>query len=235
MSATIQFQAQWIPATVQYLTATGNQTITFTGGDYETNFVVMKVSSSGTLTTNSPCTIMMVEPDGSADYRDSYTFSGTLSPNNDGTTKLEFAKWVSSKNICANIHHLVLGRGLPGGSQCASNISGINASSCTSPQFSIKVESGKYSTFYFFRSMIPPLGNEFIALLKDSSLVTIIAGADILYVSKVVAGTYYRFWEPYLFAAFLYLILTYSASKVIALIEKRVDINYNPRKKKERA
>ena len=86
-----------------------------------------------------------------------------------------------------------------------------------------------------FRRMIPPLGNEFIALLKDSSLVTIIAGADILYVSKVVAGTYYRFWEPYLFAAFLYLILTYSASKVIALIEKRVDINYNPRKKKERA
>lgn len=86
-----------------------------------------------------------------------------------------------------------------------------------------------------FRRMIPPLGNEFIALLKDSSLVTIIAGADILYVSKIVAGTYYRFWEPYLFAAFLYLILTYSASKVITLIERKVDINYNPRKKKERA
>ena len=85
-----------------------------------------------------------------------------------------------------------------------------------------------------FRRMIPPLGNEFIALLKDSSLITIIAGADILYVSKVVAGTYYRFWEPYLFAAFLYLILTYTATKVIAMIERRVDINYNPRKKKER-
>ena len=86
-----------------------------------------------------------------------------------------------------------------------------------------------------FRRMIPPLGNEFIALLKDSSLVTIIAGADILYVSKLVAGTYYRFWEPYLFAAALYLILTYSATKVIAVIERRIDINYNPRKKKERA
>ena len=86
-----------------------------------------------------------------------------------------------------------------------------------------------------FRRMIPPLGNEFIALLKDSSLITIIAGADILYVSKVIAGTYYRFWEPYLFAAFLYLVLTYTATKVIAVIERKVDINYNPRKKKERA
>lgn len=85
-----------------------------------------------------------------------------------------------------------------------------------------------------FRRMIPPLGNEFIALLKDSSLVTIIAGTDILYVSKVVAGTYYRFWEPYIFAAFLYLVLTYTATKVIAIIEKRVDINYNPRKKRGR-
>ncbi|MER2114635.1 MAG: amino acid ABC transporter permease [Solibacillus isronensis] len=86
-----------------------------------------------------------------------------------------------------------------------------------------------------FRRMIPPLGNEFIALLKDSSLVTVIAGAEILYVSKVVAGTYQRFWEPYLFAAFLYLVLTYAVTKLIAFIEKRVDINYNPRKKKERA
>ncbi len=84
-----------------------------------------------------------------------------------------------------------------------------------------------------FRRMIPPLGNEFIALLKDSSLVTIIAGAEILYVSKVVAGTYQRFWEPYLFAAFLYLVLTYAVTKLIAFIEKRVSIEYNPRKKRE--
>lgn len=84
-----------------------------------------------------------------------------------------------------------------------------------------------------FRRMIPPLGNEFIALLKDSSLVTVIAGAEILYVSKVVAGTYQRFWEPYLFAAFLYLVLTYAVTKLIAVVEKRVSIDYNPRKKRE--
>ena len=83
-----------------------------------------------------------------------------------------------------------------------------------------------------FRRMIPPLGNEFIALLKDSSLVTVIAANDILYASKVVAGAYQRFWEPYLVAAVLYLLLTYLVTKLVAFMEKRFSIEYNPRKKK---
>lgn len=84
-----------------------------------------------------------------------------------------------------------------------------------------------------FRRMIPPLGNEFIALLKDSSLVTVIAANDILYAAKVVAGAYQRFWEPYLVAAIMYLILTYAVAKLIAYVERRFSIHYNPRKKRE--
>lgn len=83
-----------------------------------------------------------------------------------------------------------------------------------------------------FRRMIPPLGNEFITLLKDSSLVTVIAANDILYAAKVVSGTYFRFWEPYLAAAALYLILTFIVSKIVSFIEKRFSIEYNPRKNK---
>ncbi|TKI67885.1 amino acid ABC transporter permease [Lysinibacillus mangiferihumi] len=81
-----------------------------------------------------------------------------------------------------------------------------------------------------FRRMIPPLGNEFIALLKDSSLVTVIAAPDILYASKVVAGASFRFWEPYIVAALLYLVLTYVVTKVVAFIEKRFSNSYVPRK-----
>ncbi len=84
-----------------------------------------------------------------------------------------------------------------------------------------------------FRRMIPPLGNEFIALLKDSSLVTVIAASDILYAAKVVAGAYQRFWEPYLVAAALYLILTYLVTKLVAFVEKRFSNDYNPRKRRE--
>lgn len=79
-----------------------------------------------------------------------------------------------------------------------------------------------------FRRMIPPLGNELIALLKDSSLVTVIAASDLLYAGKVVAGAYSRFWEPYLTVAILYLILTFICGKFITYIEKRFSNSYVP-------
>lgn len=82
-----------------------------------------------------------------------------------------------------------------------------------------------------FRRMVPPLGNELIALLKDSSLVTVIAATDILYAAKVVAGASFRVWEPYILAAILYLILTWVFTKVIAYIERRFSTSYVPSKR----
>lgn len=79
-----------------------------------------------------------------------------------------------------------------------------------------------------FRRMVPPLGNELIALLKDSSLVTVIAANDLLYAGKVVAGAYARFWEPYITVAILYLLLTYVFTKFIAYVEKRFSNSYIP-------
>lgn len=81
------------------------------------------------------------------------------------------------------------------------------------------------------RRMVPPLGNELIALLKDSSLVTVIAANDILYAAKVVQGATFKQWEPYLTAALLYLLLTWLATKVIAYIEKRFSTSYVPKKR----
>jgi len=82
------------------------------------------------------------------------------------------------------------------------------------------------------RRMVPPLGNELIALLKDSSLVTVIAATDILYAAKVVQGATFRQWEPYLTAAILYLLLTWVATKLIAFIENRFSTSYVPKKRK---
>jgi glutamine transport system permease protein len=79
-----------------------------------------------------------------------------------------------------------------------------------------------------FRRMIPPLGNELIALLKDSSLVNVIAATDLLYAGKVVAGAYQRFWEPYITIAILYLLLTWVLTKIIAYVEKRYSNSYVP-------
>lgn len=82
------------------------------------------------------------------------------------------------------------------------------------------------------RRMIPPLGNELIALLKDSSLVTVIAANDLLYAGKVVAGAHFRFWEPYITVALLYLLLTYIFGKIITYVENRFSNSYVPKKNK---
>jgi polar amino acid transport system permease protein len=72
------------------------------------------------------------------------------------------------------------------------------------------------------RRMIPPFGNEFIVLVKDSSLVAIIAAPEIMYWSNAMRGQYYRVWEPYLTASLIYFILTYSLNKLLMYIEKKV-------------
>lgn len=72
-----------------------------------------------------------------------------------------------------------------------------------------------------FRRMLPPLGNEAIMLLKDSSLVSAIGLAELAYAARTAAGTYARYWEPYLFISFIYLLITLVMSYGVGRLEKR--------------
>ena len=73
-----------------------------------------------------------------------------------------------------------------------------------------------------FKVIIPALGNEFIALLKDSSLAAVIAAPELLYWAKIASAQYAVVWEPYLSVAVLYLVLTMTLSKVVDFIERRL-------------
>ena len=73
-----------------------------------------------------------------------------------------------------------------------------------------------------FKRMVPPLGNEFIVLLKDSSLLAVITVPELMYWGRAFQGQYYKIWEPYLTAALIYLILTLSLSYILGRIEKRL-------------
>ncbi|WP_017754415.1 amino acid ABC transporter permease [Calidifontibacillus oryziterrae] len=73
-----------------------------------------------------------------------------------------------------------------------------------------------------FKRMIPPLGNEFIVLLKDSSLAAIIAAPELMYWGRAAVGQYMRVWEAYLTVALIYLVLTLSLTYLLNYIEKRV-------------
>lgn len=74
-----------------------------------------------------------------------------------------------------------------------------------------------------FRRMLPALGNEFITLLKDSSLLAIIAVPELLYVARTIAGNYTEYKEPYYTVALIYLFMTVIFSWILSLFEKKLN------------
>ncbi|TFE23368.1 amino acid ABC transporter permease [Cohnella luojiensis] len=72
------------------------------------------------------------------------------------------------------------------------------------------------------KRMIPAFGNEFIVLIKDSSLVAVIAAPELMYWSRAASSQYGKIWEPYLTAAVIYLFLTYSLNKLLIYLERKM-------------
>ena len=72
------------------------------------------------------------------------------------------------------------------------------------------------------RVILPPLGNDFVAMVKDSSLVSVLGVADITQMGKVYASGSFRFFETYSIVAYVYLILTIGLSLGLRAVEKRL-------------
>ena len=72
-----------------------------------------------------------------------------------------------------------------------------------------------------FRRMLPPLGNNAISLLKDSSLISAIGLAELAYAARTVAGAYSRYWEPYLTISLMYWVLTLALAYGVKKLEDR--------------
>mgnify|MGYP006273568419 FL=1 len=73
------------------------------------------------------------------------------------------------------------------------------------------------------RVIMPPIGNEFIALLKDSSLVSIVAVSDLLRRGREYASTTFFYFEAYTMVALIYLVFTLFFSKLVAIMEERLE------------
>ncbi|AMP00046.1 amino ABC transporter, permease, 3-TM region, His/Glu/Gln/Arg/opine family domain protein [Collimonas arenae] len=72
-----------------------------------------------------------------------------------------------------------------------------------------------------FRRMLPPLGNNAIAIVKDSSLASAIGLAELAYAARTVSGAYARYWEPYLTISLIYWGITLLLSVFVQHLEKR--------------
>lgn len=73
-----------------------------------------------------------------------------------------------------------------------------------------------------FRTIMPPLGNDFIALVKDSSLVSVLGVLDVTQLGKVTAAGNFRYFETYNVVALIYLLMTVSLSLLLRRFEQKL-------------
>lgn len=89
---------------------------------------------------------------------------------------------------------------------------------------------GRYARFrkivwpQAFRTIMPPYSNDFVAMVKDSSLVSVLGVADITQMGKVYAAGSFRFFETYSIVAYIYLLLTIGLSLFLRGLERRMRI-----------
>lgn len=73
-----------------------------------------------------------------------------------------------------------------------------------------------------FKAILPSLGNEFIILLKDTSLITVIGGKELLYAAQAIYGRTYEQMLPLIGVALIYLLLVIIFSYLVGILERRL-------------
>jgi polar amino acid transport system permease protein/polar amino acid transport system substrate-binding protein len=72
------------------------------------------------------------------------------------------------------------------------------------------------------KNILPAIGNEFVAVIKGSSMAYVLGIAELTFTAKVVQGATYKGLEPLLISAIFYLILTFSLGRLINWVERRM-------------
>lgn len=75
------------------------------------------------------------------------------------------------------------------------------------------------------KNILPALGNEFVTLIKETSVASTIGVADLMQASKIVQSTSYQPFNPLIIVAMIYFIITFTLSQLIGLFERRLAHN----------
>ncbi len=73
-----------------------------------------------------------------------------------------------------------------------------------------------------FKNILPALGNEFISIIKESSMVSVIGVAELMYNSGTVRAASFLGLEPLIVAAVIYFIITFILTRVMGALERRL-------------
>lgn len=76
-----------------------------------------------------------------------------------------------------------------------------------------------------FRNMLPAIGNEFIIIIKDSSLVSMIGIAEIIFTARAVQGITLQPLAPLVVTAALYFVITFTLANLLTWLEHRLSIS----------
>ena len=76
-----------------------------------------------------------------------------------------------------------------------------------------------------FKNILPALGNEFIVLIKESAIVSVIGVHDLMYNADTIRGLTFKTYEPLIAVAIIYFVLTYSLSKGIGRLERGLKLS----------
>lgn len=74
------------------------------------------------------------------------------------------------------------------------------------------------------RIVLPGLGNEFVAMIKESSIVSVVGIFDVMYTSNIVKAATYSIFEPLLIVALIYFVLTSILTDLMKRLEKRLSV-----------
>ncbi len=85
------------------------------------------------------------------------------------------------------------------------------------------------------RNVMPQLGNNLIINIKDTSVLNVISVTELYFASKSAAGVYYRYFEVFFVTCVVYFVMTFTASRLLRLWEKKMDgpadydlVNFDP-------
>ena len=73
------------------------------------------------------------------------------------------------------------------------------------------------------RNIMPSIGNEFVVNIKDSSVLNVISLSELYFTGKSAAGTYARYFESFFIIACIYLVLTFTVTRLLRLLERKMD------------
>ncbi|MDD8048873.1 MAG: amino acid ABC transporter permease [Thomasclavelia sp.] len=76
-----------------------------------------------------------------------------------------------------------------------------------------------------FKRIIPPMVSEFITLIKDSSLISTIGAAELLYSAQTIGANYYNYLVPLCAASVMYLVMTITVSVIARKLERRMALS----------